>query len=107
MEITPFDSQDYLECIQQGGGGSLPISGEHSLPAVLFTDTLSPGSGCTSSQLAESAQVCLSSSETSASRALQNQRGKGICSGSGTEMAQSAVVPRTGEMLVAPRGLSH
>ncbi len=96
VEITPVDSQYDLECIRQGGGGSLRISGEHSLPAVLFTDTLSPGSGCTSSQLAESTQVCLSSSETSASHALQDQRGKGICSVSGTEMAQSAVVPRTG-----------
>ncbi len=96
MEITPSDSQNDLECIRQGGGGSLRISGEHSLPAVLFTDTLSPGSGCTSSQLAESTQVCFSSSETSASCALQNQRGKGIFSVSGTEMAQSAVVPRTG-----------
>ncbi len=41
-------------------------------------------------------QVGLSSSETSSSRALQNQRGKGIGSVSGTEMAQSAMVPRTG-----------
>ncbi len=96
VEITPSDSQNDLECIRQGRGGSLRISREHSLPTVLFTDTLSPGSGCTSSQLAESTQVCLSSSETSASCALQNQRGKGICSVSGTEMAQSAVVPRTG-----------
>ncbi len=96
VEITPSDSQYDLECIRQGGGGSLRVNREHSLPVVLFTDTLSPGSGCTSSQLAESTQVCLSSSETSASRALQNQRGKGICSVSGTEMAQSAVVPRTG-----------
>ncbi len=102
VEITPSDSQNYLECIRQGGGGSLRISGEHSLPAVLFTDTLSPGSGCTSSQLAECTQVCLSYSETSASHALQNQRRKGICSVSGTEMAQSAVVPRTGGVAGSP-----
>ncbi len=49
VEITPSDCQNDLECIRQGGGGSLRISGEHSLPAVLFTGTLSPGSGCTSS----------------------------------------------------------
>ncbi len=96
VEIAPFDSQYDLECFRQGGGGSLRISGEHSLPAVLFTDTVSPGSGRISPQLAESTQVCFSPSETPASRALQNQRGKGICSVSGTEMAQSAVVPRTG-----------
>ncbi len=53
VEITTSVSQNDLECIRQGGGGSLRISGEHSLPAVLFTDTLSPGSGCISSQLAE------------------------------------------------------
>ncbi len=34
VEITLSDSQNDLECIRQGGGGSLRISGEHSLPAV-------------------------------------------------------------------------
>lgn len=83
-------------CIWQGGGGFLCIHGEHSLPSVLIADKISPGGGCTCSQLAKSTQVCLSSSETSALRALQNQRGEGISSGNGTEMAKPAVVARTG-----------
>ncbi|KAL0152042.1 hypothetical protein M9458_052646, partial [Cirrhinus mrigala] len=96
VEITPTDSEYDLECIRQGGGGPIRISREHSLPAVLFTNTISPGSGCSGSQLAESSQVCLSSSEAPASSALQNQTGQRICSVSGTEMAQPAVVPRIG-----------
>ncbi len=64
--------------------------------------TLPWGSGCTSSQLAESTQVCLSSRETSALRGLKNQRGKGVSSVSGIGMAQSAVVPRTGRDADSP-----
>ncbi len=83
-------------------GGSLRIGGEHSLPAVLFTHTLSPGSGCTSSQLAESTQLCLSSSETCACMLCKIREEKESVLLVAPKWPKSAVVPRTGGDLVAP-----
>lgn len=66
------------------------ICREHTLPDVLFPNTLSPGRGCTVEPLAQKVQICVFSSQ---SLAIFAEQDLGDVAVNCAKMAQSAVVP--------------
>ncbi len=77
------------------------ISGEHSLPLIIFPDgTIHLGSGCARLTLAEDAQICISAGKAPPSSAVQNQGGGGNGTVGRAEMAHTALVLEPAETAV-------
>lgn len=70
---TPSQYSSYdLRYIWKGGGGSVCLRGEHTLPDFFLTDAVPSGSGRISSSLAERPLVCISSGEAANPGATEN-----------------------------------
>lgn len=102
MEAEPRISETDLGAVREGRSGSVCDSGEHALPAVLFSVTLSPGQGHTYNSVTESPSVCITPAEDFATSVTQNQRGEGPGDSNRSILAKQTIVPLPAGDTVSP-----
>ncbi len=95
METEPQDSENDLGTVRKSGGGFVRDRGEHSLPSVILSVTLSPRRGRTHDALAECPSVCIPPAEDFVTSAAQNQRGEGVSVISHSVLAEQTLVSRS------------
>ncbi len=95
METGPQNSEDNMGTVRKSGGGFVREGGEHSLPAVLLSVTLSPRRGRTHDAVAECPSVCVPPAEDFVTSAAQNQRGESVSVINHSVLAEQTLVSRS------------
>ncbi len=95
METEPRDSETDLGTVREGGGRFVRDGGEHALPSVLLSVTLSPGQGRAHDAMAECPSVCVPPTEDLVTSVAQNQRGESIGIIDHSVLAEQALVSRS------------
>ncbi len=95
VEAQSGGSSDDLASIWQSKRGSLRLEGVNTLPSVvLMDDTVQPiGSGCTSTHVARSTTLCLSSNYPNSAESPQDIERTLQGALSGTKLARETMVP--------------
>ncbi len=81
--------------VRKSGGGFVREGGEHSLPSVLLSVTLSPRRGRSHDAVAECPSVCVPPAEDFVTSAAQNQRGESVSVINHSVPAEQTLVSRS------------